>query len=140
MHRGGDKLKIPQPIYEALIAHAVAEFPLEACGILGGTGTSISALYRLTNAAASATRFQLDPREHAGVMRDLLQRNLETIAFYHSHPAGPPHPSAEDVRLAYYPEVATVIISLADRNRPAIEAFFIRDGSIEPVAIEMVKD
>ncbi|MEA5114433.1 MAG: M67 family metallopeptidase [Geobacteraceae bacterium] len=134
-----EKLKIPQSIIEALIAHAREEFPLEVCGILGGIDTAVSRMYRLSNAAASATRFQLNPHEHAGVMRDLLQRNLETIAFYHSHPSGPSYPSVEDVRLAYYPDVATVIISLEDRNKPAVEAFFIRDGLIEVVAMEVEK-
>lgn len=134
-----EKLKIPQSIIEALIAHATEEFPLEACGILGGKGSVISAIYRLSNAVASATRFFLDPHEHAEVMRDLRQRNLETVAFYHSHPAGPSHPSAEDVRLAYYPEVATVIISLEDRKKPDLSAFLIVNGNIDPVAIEVVK-
>lgn len=135
-----EKLKIPQSMSEALIAHAREEFPFEACGILGGMGRTVSAVYRLTNAAASATHFQLDPHEHAEVMRDLLQRDMETVAFYHSHPAGPYHPSAEDVRLAYYPEVVTVIISLEDRNRPSLSAFLISNGNIDPVAIEVVKD
>lgn len=140
MSRASDKLKIPQSIFEALIDHARQESPLEACGILGGKSPAIYAIYRLSNAAASAKRFFLDPHEHAEVMRDLLQKDMETVAFYHSHPAGPSHPSAEDVRLAYYPEVASVIISLEDRERPEIKAFFIRDGLIEPVAMEVKKN
>ena len=133
-------MKIPQSILDALAVHAREELPLEACGILGGTGATVSAWYRMTNAAASATRFFLDPHEHAEVMRDLRQRNLETVAFYHSHPAGPSYPSAEDVRLAYYPGVVTVIISLEDLERPFIEAYLIVDGRIEPVVMEVDKD
>jgi len=125
---------------DALIAHAREELPLEACGILGGIDTTVSGIYPLTNVAASTSRFQLDPQEHADVLRDLLQREMETVAFYHSHPAGPSHPSAEDVRLAYYPEVATVIISLEDREKPNVSAFLIANGNIDPVAIEVEKD
>ncbi len=135
-----EKLKIPQSMIDALIAHAREELPLEACGILGGIDTTVAGIYRLTNVAGSTSRFQLDPHEHADVLRDLLQREMETVAFYHSHPSGPSHPSAEDVRLAYYPEVATVIISLEDREKPNVSAFLIANGNIDPVAIEVEKD
>lgn len=139
LYRGCDKLKIPQSIIDALITHAKEEFPLEACGILGGNDGSISRIYRLSNAVASALAFRIDPHEHAEVMRDLLQKNLEMAAFYHSHPKGPSRPSVEDIRLAFYPEVITLIISLENWECPLVQAFFIRDGQVEPVPVEVLQ-
>ena len=133
-------LKMPLTIYRQMIDHSLEGFPLEVCGILGGLNYAISAIYRMTNTDASAKHFRMDPREHANVMEELRRRGLEMVAFYHSHPAGPPHPSAEDVRLAFYPDVITVIISLHEQGRPLAQAFFIRDGLSEAIEIQVLKD
>ena len=42
-------LTIPQAIYDAIIAHARKDFPLEACGILGGTAGIVSEYYPVAN-------------------------------------------------------------------------------------------
>lgn len=133
-------LKIPQTIYRDMVDHSLQGSPSEVCGILGGLNFAISAIYRMTSTDASAKHFRMDPREHANVMEDLRRRGLEMVAFYHSHPAGPPHPSAEDVRLAFYPDVITVIVSLHEQGRPLARAFFIRDGLSEAVEIQVLRD
>jgi proteasome lid subunit RPN8/RPN11 len=78
--------------------------------------------------------------EHGDVMNDLLRSGLEMVAFYHSHPAGPPYPSAEDIRLAFYPDVITVIVSLHEPGRPLAQAFYIRAGLVEKVEIHVLRD
>jgi len=133
-------LKMPRTIYRQMADHSLEGSPLEVCGILGGLNYAISAIYPMTNIDASAKHFRMDPREHANVMEDLWRRGLEMVAFYHSHPAGPPHPSAEDVRLAFYPDVITVIVSLHEQGRPLAQAFFIRDGLSEAVEIQVLRD
>ena len=42
-------LTIPQTIIDAIIAHAQRDFPLEACGMLGGTGSVVSEHYPMAN-------------------------------------------------------------------------------------------
>lgn len=42
-------LSIPRDIYDALISHARRDFPLEACGILGGTEGIVTEHYPMTN-------------------------------------------------------------------------------------------
>ncbi len=131
-------LKIPQSIYDDLIAHALEGLPLEVCGILGGMNGNVSAVYRMTNTDASPEHFMMDPREQIDVMKDLRCRGLEMTAFYHSHPTGPEHPSAEDIRLAFYPDVYSVIVSLAAPAKPVLKSFTISNGQVMPVAIEIM--
>ena len=55
-------IKIPQNIYDDIIAHAKKGFPLEVCGILGGLDGVVSEIYPMTNTEASNEHFMMDPR------------------------------------------------------------------------------
>jgi len=120
-------LKMPRFIREAIITHAREGLPLEVCGILGGKADTLSEVYRIRNTKTSQTRFQMDPRGQIAAMDDLERRGLDLLAFYHSHPVGPSCPSEEDVRLAYYPDMAAIIIYLEDREDLLVGAFLIKE-------------
>jgi len=135
--QGGDILTMPRELLDAVIDHARNGLPREVCGILGGSGSSASTYHPIANTEASSTRFLMDPREQIDTMHRLWQQGMEVLAFCHSHPAGPARPSTEDIRLAFYPEVLTVIISLEDRDNPTVGAFRITGGAAEPVRIEI---
>jgi proteasome lid subunit RPN8/RPN11 len=113
-----------------MIAHALEGLPFEVCGILGGIGTLVSRIHPTKNLKESSTHFIMDPHDHISAMESLRLQGLEVLAFYHSHPAGPAYPSTEDVRLAFYPEVLTVIISLESPQAPVVAGFRIVQGSI----------
>ena len=124
-------LKIPQHIYADMIAHATEGFPLEVCGILGGRGDTVSAIYRMTNTDQSNEHFMMDPREQFAVVKELRTNGLEMSAIYHSHPETPARPSEEDIRLALTPGVSHVIVSLAAAGQPVARSFKIHDGIVE---------
>ncbi|KAA0893285.1 M67 family metallopeptidase [Oryzomonas rubra] len=132
-------LKIPDSIHADLIAHAREGFPLEVCGILGGTGDTVSAIYPMTNTDASNEHFMMEPREQFSVVKDLRAKGLSMLAIYHSHPETPARPSQEDIKLALTPLVSYVIISLADPTNPAVKSYKIHDGNVEPEPIETIK-
>ncbi len=129
-------LKLPQQIYEALIAHARQEFPLEACGILGGEDSVVSLHYPMANTDQSNEHFMMDPKEQFAVVKALRAEGKGMIAIYHSHPETPARPSEEDIRLALTPGVSYVIISLAGEI-PVLKSFKISGGvsTEEPVEI-----
>lgn len=129
-------LKLPRKIYDDLIAHARRDFPLEACGILGGEDDVVSHHYPMTNTDKSNEHFTMDPKEQFSVVKDLRAKGKGMIAIYHSHPETPARPSEEDIRLALTPDVSHVIISLAG-SEPTLKSFKITDGvsSEEPVEI-----
>ena len=130
-------IRIPQAIHDDMIAHAREGFPLEVCGLLGGTGDTVSAMYRMTNTDASNEHFMMDPKEQFAVIKDLRAKGLSMLAIYHSHPETPARPSEEDIKLALTPDVSYVIISLADAAIPAINSYKISSGNVQIETIEI---
>lgn len=120
-------LQMPMPIYQRMIGQAREGFPFEVCGILGGKGNIVSAIYPMTNTDASHDHFMMDPREQFTVVKALRSQELEMLALYHSHPATPARPSDEDIRLAFTPDISYVIVSLADPSAPEVRSFRIAD-------------
>ena len=131
-------LTIPQNIHDDLVAHAREGFPLEVCGILGGTADSVSVIYRMTNTDASNEHFMMDPKEQFAVVKDLRAKGLAMQAIYHSHPETPARPSEEDISLALTPDVSYIIISLADSALPVVKSYKISSGVVEVESIETV--
>jgi proteasome lid subunit RPN8/RPN11 len=131
-------IRIPQVIHDDMIAHARNGFPLEVCGIAGGTGESVSVLYRMTNTDASNEHFMMDPKEQFAVIKDLRAKGLAMLAIYHSHPETPARPSEEDIKLALTPDVSYLIISLADAALPDIKSYKISPGNVQLETIEVI--
>jgi [CysO sulfur-carrier protein]-S-L-cysteine hydrolase len=121
-------MHITRPVYQAMLAHLQAVYPLEGCGILAGTGATAVHHYAIPNIRHSPVAYEMDPYRQIEAMLELENKGWQMVAIYHSHPGGPAHPSPTDVAQAYYPEAAQVIVSLADRQRPLTRAFCIADG------------
>lgn len=130
-------LKIPENIHCNLVAHSQEGSPLEVCGILGGTGDTVSAIFRMTNTDASNEHFMMDPKEQFAVVKDLRSKGISMLAIYHSHPESPARPSVEDIKLALTPDVSYVIISLAG-VAPDVKSYKISAGSVQPESIEVI--
>ena len=129
-------ITIHKKVIEGMIAHARKDAPLEACGYCGALNGAIDTWYPLTNTDASAEHFSLDPKEQFDGVRAMRGEGRRLAAVYHSHPATPSRPSAEDIKLAADPGISYIIISLAG-EQPVVKSFQIRNGiSIEePVRI-----
>ncbi len=132
------RIEIPGDIFEAMIEQARSEAPLEACGILAGTGQKVRKLYQMTNTDASGDHFMMEPAEQFQTARDIRAAGLRMLAIYHSHPETPARPSTEDMRLALTPDVVHVIVSLQDPERPLTKGFEIRDGQTTEVEVAIV--
>ena len=87
------------------------------------------------NTAASATLYEMDPAALVEVLRSLRESAQDLLAIYHSHPSGPGGPSTRDIRRAFYPAAAHIIVSLEQADRPTARAFRIIDG--EAIEIEL---
>jgi proteasome lid subunit RPN8/RPN11 len=125
-------IRIPRTIYDDLIDHSRSGFPLEVCGILGGTDDTVTAIYRMTNSDASNEHFMMEPREQFSVVKEMRAKGISMLAIYHSHPESPARPSEEDIRLALTPGVSYLIVSLQDAAQPVIRSFKIADGVVTP--------
>jgi len=133
------KLEIPNYIFEQILEQARAQVPIEACGILAGCNGRVEKLYRMTNADQSSDHYTMEPKEQFAVVKDIRLESLEMLAIYHSHPATPARPSAEDIRLALTPDVTYVIISLQDPKTPDVKGFLINDSYFIMVPVEIVE-
>ena len=78
---------------------------------------------------ASPEHFSLEPREQLAAVKDMRARGLRPLGNYHSHPATPARPSAEDIRLALDPAATYLILSLAGAE-PVLKAFRIESGQV----------
>jgi len=132
-------LEIPKIIFEQMIAQVKSEAPIEACGILAGSDSRVEKLYKMTNADKRSDHFMMEPTEQFKVVKDIRTAGLEMLAIYHSHPATPARPSAEDIRLALTPEVTNVIVSLANGDHPAVKGFLMENGNVTEVPVKIME-
>ena len=120
---------------DEIVAHARAEAPKEACGLIAGRGTDATRLIRCANAhPAPVTRYAIDPREQLRAFRDMEAKGEDLVAIYHSHPITQPYPSPTDRAEAHYPDAFYVLVSLRDAT-PEIRAFRVRKDWVLEVEI-----
>jgi proteasome lid subunit RPN8/RPN11 len=67
----------------------------------------------------------MDPMEQLRIMDEIDDAGWDLLAIYHSHTRSAAYPSRTDVELAFYPQTAYLIVSLAKPERPEIRAFQI---------------
>lgn len=136
------RLVLPQPIVEAMQAHARRELPNECVGFLAGTlvddlGT-VSHCLPLVNELASPTEFLTEAHSLFAAYRAMREAGTELLAVYHSHPASAAIPSRRDVeRNTYGPTVAWVILGFATEP-PDVRAWWLGEASVRPATIVMI--
>jgi proteasome lid subunit RPN8/RPN11 len=146
-----------------MIAHARELDPFECCGLLAGAAGAVTHQYRITNTVAKdhqavqvfeqanvkhlghlseTTRAEvayfMDPKEMLTAFKDMRQRQIELSVIYHSHTHSPAYPSTTDIGLAYYPDAAYLIISLANKHKPDLKAYWIKDRRVTPAAFRII--
>jgi len=131
-------LRIPKTIYQEMLDHAKKEWPLECCGILSGKEKTVRKAFELKNTEESPVLYSMSPQEQMKVFEEMEKESMEMIAIYHSHPKTIPFPSETDVKLAFYPDVSSVIISLKEEKNPVVKAFQIEKEAIYLEEIEMI--
>ena len=123
------------------MAHAWAAWPAECCGLLIGTSGHIAEAVPARNVAGvvagknPATAYVIDPGDHITVRREVRQRGLTVVGFYHSHPSSRAWPSPTDIAEANYPEALWVIVSLAHEPLD-VRGFRIEEGRVVEVSLE----
>ena len=107
---------IPQQVIDELIEQARRDAPDESCGYLLGERTDegdvVTENYWMENVDHSSEHFSFAPRDQFAALKYARSRGLKILANWHSHPASPSRPSAEDLRLANDPTIRYAILSL----------------------------
>jgi proteasome lid subunit RPN8/RPN11 len=111
-------LTIGKDIYDAIVAHARADHPDEACGVVAGPEGSDrpERFIPMTNAARSPTFYEFDSADLFKLYRDMRERDEEPVIVYHSHSSTVAFPSRTDVSLAAEPNAHYVLVSTRDAD------------------------
>jgi proteasome lid subunit RPN8/RPN11 len=120
-----------------IYAHLDAHKPNEACGLLGGQGGRVLKVYPIPSAAPSPVRYSMEAGAQVEAMLEMEERGWELIGIFHSHPAGPPVPSATDLAEAYYPDSAYVICAPDSAGHWQARAFELREGRAREVELRI---
>jgi [CysO sulfur-carrier protein]-S-L-cysteine hydrolase len=133
-------LMIRADLVDAMIAHARADHPDEACGVLAGPEGSDrpERHIAMANAERSPTFYRFDAQEQLKVWRALEESGDAPVVIYHSHTATEAYPSRTDVNLAPEPDAHYVLVSTRDPVRDEVRSYRIVDGVVTEETVKIV--
>lgn len=127
-------LAISRILAEQMIAHAMADHPDEACGVIAGEiGSDLPRRFiPMLNAARSPTFYEFDTADLLKLYREMDAANEEPIVIYHSHTSTQAYPSRTDIAYASEPNAHYVLISTREELAESAEfrSFRIIEGEV----------
>ncbi|GAA2721413.1 M67 family metallopeptidase [Actinocorallia aurantiaca] len=134
-------LTITQEIVDQITAHARADHPDEACGVVAGPVGSDrpERFVSMENAERSPTFYRFDSLEQLKVWREMDDRDEEPVVIYHSHTATEAYPSRTDVSYAAEPGAHYVLVSTREENETEFRSYRIVDGVITEEEVKIVE-
>ena len=132
-------LKISRALLDQIVAHARADHPDEACGVIAGPiGSGLPERFiAMTNAARSPTFYEFDSMEQLAVWREMDDRDEEPVVIYHSHTATEAYPSRTDISYANEPDAHYLLVSTADPGTEEIRSYRIIDGEVTEEEVQV---
>ena len=118
---------------QEMIAHVDSKLPMEACGLLAGSGSRVESVLTVKNQAQSPVRYVMDPIEQLNAFEWIDSHGQDILGIFHSHPTGPETVSPTDIAESAY-EVVHVILSRADGVWRA-RGFWIEDNTYREVTL-----
>ncbi|MEV6101109.1 M67 family metallopeptidase [Nocardia sp. NPDC051981] len=133
-------LVIRADLVEAMVAHARADHPDEACGVIAGPEGSDrpERFIPMINAARSPTFYEFDSGEQLRLWREMDAADEEPVVIYHSHTATEAYPSRTDIAFASEPNAHYVLISTRDPERHDLRSYRILEGEVAEEPVEIV--
>jgi proteasome lid subunit RPN8/RPN11 len=122
---------IPATLRRELEAHAAAEEPNEACGLLAFRNGVAERYIPCINEAQSPYRFELKPQDP---MDFYLEDEGYELAVFHSHPTDSARPSKTDIaNIGLWQSRPYLILS---RPTGELAAWRIEKGAVEPLPLD----
>ena len=132
-------LVIRADLVDAMVAHARADHPDEACGVIAGPEGSDRPERHIPmiNAERSPTFYRFDSGEQLKIWREMDNADEVPVVIYHSHTATEAYPSRTDVSYAAEPDAHYVLLSTRDPDGHELRSYRIADGVVteEPVTV-----
>jgi desampylase len=93
-------LRISSELHRLLLREAAASPGTEVCGLLVGDKSVVRAVPAANIATEPGDTFEIDPATLFSAIRAERAGQGKLVGYYHSHPVGPPTPSARDTARA----------------------------------------
>jgi len=127
-----------------MVAHARADHPDEACGVIAGPEGSDrpERFIPMANAARSPTFYEFDSADLLRLYREMDDLGEEPVVIYHSHTATEAYPSRTDISYASEPLAHYVLVSTrecgSEEGLVEVRSYRIVDGVVTEEQIEIV--
>ncbi len=133
-------LVIRTDLVEAMVAHARADHPDEACGVIAGPegADRPERFIAMVNAERSPTFYRFDSGEQLKVWRAMDDADETPVVIYHSHTATEAYPSRTDISYASEPFAHYVLISTRDPEQHELRSYRIVDGEVTEEQVRIV--
>lgn len=134
-------LVISRAVVDAIVGHARADHPDEACGVVAGPAGSDrpERFVPMVNAARSPTFYEFDSGDLLRLYREMDDRDEEPVVIYHSHTATEAYPSRTDISYANEPQAHYLVVSTRDPEHAEIRSFRIVDGDVTEEEVRLVE-
>ena len=129
-------LTLNSDLVAAMVAHARADHPDEACGVIAGPEGSDTPtrFIPMVNAARSPTFYEFDSTDLLHLYRDMDDRDEVPVVIYHSHTATEAYPSRTDISYASEPLAHYVLVSTRETGSEdgpyELRSYRIVDGTV----------
>ncbi len=124
-------VRIPAAMYAEMVAHVVAGYPNETCGMLASKDGRVVRNYPAANAAEHPDDFsEISPEDLLRIQLDIDEYDGEMYAYYHSHPQSEAYPSARDIEWARRNGMIYIIFShRLYPEQPYARAFLVAENA-----------
>jgi proteasome lid subunit RPN8/RPN11 len=125
-------LLLAKHLEQEIREHGARDYPHECCGAMLGTdtgaGRQVRSLFPLVNRRDDSprNRFSITPEDFRAAERAAVERGLDLIGWYHSHPDHPARPSEFDREHAW-PWYSYVIVSVAAGAPQDLTSWLLQD-------------
>lgn len=138
-------LEIQRSLVNAIVAHARADHPDEACGVIAGPAGSDQPerFIPMVNAVRCPTLYEFDSKDLLRLYREMDERDEIPVVIYHSHPATQAYPSITDISQAAEPDAHYVLVSIRETGPEEgpyeFRSFRIVDGVVTEEEISILE-
>jgi proteasome lid subunit RPN8/RPN11 len=134
-------LTISRELHDKIVAHARADHPDEACGVLAGPAGSDrpERFIAMENAERSPTFYRFDSGEQFRVWTQMDDADEEPVVIYHSHTATQAYPSRTDISYASEPNAHYVLVSTREQDQTEFRSYRISGGVVTEAPVTVVE-
>lgn len=136
-------IRIRRDQLDAMVAHALEDAPIEACGLIAARDGVVTEVHRAANKEKSPYRFSIDPLQTRRLEEQIDATGAALAGFYHSHTGSDPVPSPTDIRMMspfFGPPYIHFLVGVADRENPIVRVWHIQDGERIEQEYEILPD